>query len=98
MQWKLPDNAGVAEWNGGDIASEELSQMDLQVEATAMTVREVLASEGFGNSDIFFGELRFDSFSVFHHIIVFCLVCHRVVASSSSGEFVFDSIPCFSVL
>jgi len=49
MQWKLPDDAGVAERNGGDIASEELSQMDLQVEATAMTVREVLASEGFGN-------------------------------------------------
>ena len=42
MQWKLPGDAGVAELNGGDTAGEKLSWMDLQVEATAMEVREVL--------------------------------------------------------
>jgi len=94
MQWKPPDDAGVAELNGRDTASEELSWMDLQAEATAMEVREVLSIGRVRNSENFFGGLHLTSFSVFHHIIVFCPVLsyHNFVASSSGELFRFDSL------
>jgi len=94
MQWKPPDDAGVAELNGGDTAGEELSRMDLQVEATAMEVREVLGIGRVRNLENFFSGLRLTSFSVFDHVIVFCpiLSYHNFVASSSGELFQFDSL------
>ena len=54
MQWKLPDDAGVAELNSGDTTGEEQSRMDLQVEATATEVHEVLGIGRVQNSENFF--------------------------------------------
>ena len=109
MQWKLPDDAGVAELNGGDTAGKE-RELDRSPSGSKQwkAVRSS-ASEGLEIRRIFSAGYDFDSFSVLSPRCGFfvsfqyfsfrpVLAYHHVVTSLSSGEFVFDSILCFSVL
>ena len=85
MQWKVPDNAGVAELNGGDTAGKE-RELDRSPSGSKQwkAVRSS-ASEGLEIRRIFFGGLRFRFvFNIVAMLWIFHLVSVFRVSSGFS--------------